>query len=237
MKPLVLFDIDNTLLYTGGAGGAAMTLAFAELYGVADAFAGAEFHGRTDRSIVAKALQAHGLGEIDGGCLARFEQAYLRHLDLTLDERRERGHLKPGIPVVLDALLAEGMQLGLATGNLRAGAERKLRYYRIDRYFRKGGFGDVTEDRAVMVREALDAYGGSAGLGPVYVVGDTPADVTSAKANGVFAIGVATGAYTVDELTQAGADLAFPDLSDIERALAALAALARGSAATPSAGG
>jgi phosphoglycolate phosphatase-like HAD superfamily hydrolase len=227
MKALVLFDIDNTLLYTGGAGGAAMTLAFAELYGVADAFAGAEFHGRTDRAILATALQTHGLGEIDDDRLAQFEQAYLRHLDLTLNERRERGHLKPGIPTVLDALLTEGIQLGLATGNLRAGAERKLRYYEIARYFPGGGFGDVWLDRAAMVQDALDAFGVAAGPGPVYVVGDTPADVTSAKANGVFAIGVATGSYTVDELTEAGADLALADLGDAPDVIAQLLALGR----------
>ncbi len=228
MASIVLFDIDNTLLYTGGAGSAAMTAAFAEAYGVADAFAKIEFQGRTDRAIFFDALRLHGLAadapDADAG-FGRFLSAYLGHLDDTLAAKQ--GHLKPGIPRLLDALLARGMALGLATGNLRDGAVRKLRHYGLERYFDRGGFGDTTEDRADMVRDAVAAFGVNGGHPPVYVVGDTPADVTSAKANCVFAVGVATGAYTVDELAEAGADVAFPDLSDIEQVLAALTSLAR----------
>ncbi|HWO94341.1 MAG TPA: HAD family hydrolase, partial [Dehalococcoidia bacterium] len=138
MTALVLFDIDNTLLYTGGAGSAAMRLAFADVFGIPDGFAKVEFQGRTDRLILRDALRIHGLP--DAALDARFDDfraAYLVHLARLLEEYE--GHLKPGLPDLLECLSRAGLRLGLATGNVREGAFRKLRHYGLDGYFERGG--------------------------------------------------------------------------------------------------
>lgn len=223
MRGIVLFDIDNTLLYSGGAGSAAMYRAFEDVYGLRVEGERIEFDGRTDRAIFRDMLRRFGLDVAEeDGRFARFLDTYLRTLDATLTEKR--GHLKPGIPDLLDALADAGLVLGLATGNLRAGAERKLRHFGLSEYFRTGGFGDGVFERALLVREALSALGRDDGV-PVWVVGDTPADIESARANDVFAVGVATGAHPIGRLREAGADLALDDLSAIDEVIAALLSL------------
>ena len=116
MTRLLLFDIDNTLLYTGGAGSHAMTLALQEMFGVTDGFAKVEFSGRTDLYILSEGLSQHGI--IDGldANLGDFLQRYYAHLRHTLRERE--GHLMHGFPQLLEALSQrEGVRVGLATGN------------------------------------------------------------------------------------------------------------------------
>lgn len=219
---VVLFDIDNTLLYTGGAGRMAMEATFAEVFGLESALTSVEFNGKTDRSIYTVTLQLHGI-EDRPGAYEQFERRYLEILDRLLPERP--GHRKPGIPHLLAALRDAGAALGLATGNFRSGAMRKLQYYGIEEYFLYGGFGDNAEEREALVRDAL----AQAAAGPddaVYVIGDTPGDIVSARQNGVFAIGVATGSYRTDDLLAAGAHVTFDDLSDIARVIEMLRSLA-----------
>jgi phosphoglycolate phosphatase-like HAD superfamily hydrolase len=104
----------------------------------------------------------------------------------------------------------------LGTGNFRRGGEAKLRHFGIDHYFPgfPGGFGEEHEDRAVMIGAAIRRL--SNGDAPrVIVIGDTPHDVTAARANGAFALAVATGRDSQETLLAAGADAALPDLSDL----------------------
>ena len=220
MAKVLLFDIDLTLLSTGGAGSKAMSLAFQDLFGVADGFAKVEFAGRTDVVIFRDALALHAIDGDFPTLLGRFKQTYVRHLERTLPETK--GSLLPGVQPLLEELSGRGdVRLGLATGNFRGSAERKLRHYGIWHHFRSGGFADDAEDRAEIVRVAAQRVAEDlAGAHQLVVVGDTPHDIASARANGALAVGVATGPYSLDDLARAGADIVLPDLSDWRSAIA-----------------
>lgn len=222
MRTIVLWDIDNTLLYTGGAGSLGMARAFHDLYGVADAFRRVEFSGRTDTAIFRDAARAHGVPEADlHRELVRFCDAYIPHLASALGEA-PGGCLLPGVRDVLDGLSGrDDVIQGLGTGNFRRGGELKLRHYGIDGYFpgTVGGFGEDDEGRDVVIRIGIERLGGGREARTV-IVGDTPHDVTAAKANGAYALAVATGRNSVEELRACGADVALTDLSDVERSLA-----------------
>ncbi|MDE3096000.1 MAG: haloacid dehalogenase-like hydrolase [Chloroflexota bacterium] len=221
MRTIALWDIDNTLLYTGGAGSLAMARAFRDLYGVDDAFRGIEFSGRTDTAIFGDAARAHGIAaERMPGEIARFLDAYVPHLRDALHEA-PGGALMPGVIDVLGALSARSdVVQGLGTGNFRRGGELKLRHFGIDGYFpaMAGGFGDDSGDRAEVIARGIERLRDGDGAGArLVVIGDTPQDVAAAHANGAFALAVATGRYATDELREAGADLALDDLADAGR--------------------
>ena len=223
MQTIVLWDIDNTLLYSGGAGSLGMARAFSDLYGIDDAFGRVEFSGRTDTAIFADAALMHGVAEADlPRELLRFCDAYAPHLESALGEV-SGGALMPGIADLLEALaLRPDVTMGLGTGNFRRGGELKLRHFGIDRHFPglRGGFGEDAHARDAVIRIGIErlAHGGR-GDARVVIIGDTPHDMTAATANGAFALGVATGRDTAPELRAAGADVALDDLSDVERAL------------------
>ncbi len=208
----ILFDIDNTLLNTGGAGGHAMNRAFAELFGVDDGFRKIEFSGRTDLFILQSALEQ---GEIVGSPqehMGAFVSAYTRLLPKSLVERS--GHVMPGFPQLLNELRAAGAQLGLATGNFSEGARLKLEFYELAGHFAGGGFGEVSRERSQVVAAAIREVAGGAQPEDVMVVGDTPHDITAALANGAIGVGVATGNYSVEELRESGAHITFEDFSE-----------------------
>jgi len=223
---LFLFDVDNTLLNSGGAGAQAMTLAFEEVFGVADAFAGIEYTGRSDIAIFRDAALAHNL-DVDGHLpelLGRFRESYFRVLPQTL--RQTTGRVMPGMPEVLAALEeTPGAHLGLATGNFSLSARLKLEYYGLDRFFQTGGFGEDSDDRTQIVAQGIErlaALAGDRGPHRTVVIGDTPLDVAAALANGVVAVGVATGTFSLQALKDAGAALVFPDFSRWQDVTAAL---------------
>jgi phosphoglycolate phosphatase-like HAD superfamily hydrolase len=217
---LYIFDIDGTLISTGGAGSSAMRAAFAALWRVEDGFSGVEFAGRTDRAILRDALVAGGF--MDGAFpadLARFKRAYLRRLPGTL--KSMEGTVLPGVVPLLERLRQDdSATLALGSGNFRRGARMKLRHYGIDHYFSHGGFGDDADDRAAMIARAIRAGRRRAGISAtVYVIGDTLHDIAAAKANGVVAVGVATGPVSLATLAAAGADIVLPTLEDAARHL------------------
>ncbi|MBI1886122.1 MAG: HAD family hydrolase [Chloroflexi bacterium] len=221
MAKVLLFDIDNTLLWSGGAGGKAMRQAFNELFGIDDGFARVEFSGRTDTAIVREAFRLHGIDGDHHELLVRFSGRYHQLLPESL--RTTKGRLMPGIPDLLAALQRrDDVTLGIATGNFRRGAQLKLRHYGLDGYFGDGGFGDDHEDRDVLVRMAIERVAGGADRAEVMVIGDTPLDVASARANEAQPVAVATGKHGVEELEAAGADIVFPDFSDWSSAVATL---------------
>ena len=220
MTRLFLFDIDLTMIRTNRAGTVAMTETMRELLGIEDAFAGVEFGGRTDSSLVREALTVHGCLERVGDFHAfveRFKEQYFPRLARALDERG--GVVLPGVPELLDRVAnLPDARLGLTTGNFRTAAEIKLRYFGLWRHFAGGGFADDSEDRAALVAAAIRRMS-SDGVRRIYILGDSTHDITAAKANGAVAIGVATGGSSTEALAATGADFVFNDLSDPETVL------------------
>ncbi len=229
MRTIVLWDIDNTLLYTGGAGSLGMARAFRDLYGVDDAFRRIEFSGRSDLAIFTDAALAHGIAaDAIPTEVPRFIDAYIDHLRITLGETAG-GSVLPGVVEILDALSQrDDVVQGLGTGNFRRGGELKLQHYDLDRYFPRieGGFGEDSEDRPAVIARGIERLRDGADATRIVVIGDTPHDVTSARANGAFALGIATGRNSVEELLACGADAALPDLSDRRRVLDVILTLA-----------
>lgn len=211
-----LFDIDGTLLNSGGAGQAAMEAALASEFEAVEPLEGISTAGRTDRAIVADMFRYHGI-EPDEDRLQRFMAAYLRHLPDRLTERD--GSALPGIPLLLEMLgPREDVLLGLLTGNFQDGARLKLTHFHLDHHFEFGGFGDRHHERDDVAREALDEVhkrcNGSVDPSRVWVIGDTPADIRCARAIGVNVVAVATGVYSAEQLEGAEPDHLFADFAD-----------------------
>ena len=227
MTTLVLFDIDGTLVLTGGAGLRAMALAFEELFAVPDAFRGMQMAGRTDAWILSDAAAKHGIPP-DSPVLARFPDLYLRHLTAEIEKPHPRKTVMPGVRELLDALTRrDDVYVALLTGNYEAAARVKLEHFDLWRYFPCGAFGDGAADRNGLVPKAIlrvaAAGGPTFATSETVVIGDTPFDVACAKIVSARAVGVATGPHAVDELRDAGADVVFADLSDTPRVLEVLA--------------
>jgi phosphoglycolate phosphatase len=227
---LILFDIDGTLVLTGGAGGRAMSRAFEEVFAIANAFTGIQMAGRTDAWILNDAVLAHAILP-EPLLFDTFRAAYLRHLAIELQKPgTARKGLMPGVRELLETLAArEDLYLALLTGNYEAGARMKLEYFDLWKYFPCGAFGDDAPHRNVLVPIALKAV--QACGGPAFdpaaaiVIGDTPLDVACAAHVGARSLATATGSHSVEELSAAGADVVLPDLGDTRQVLRVIADL------------
>jgi phosphoglycolate phosphatase-like HAD superfamily hydrolase len=215
---LLLFDIDGTLVLTGGAGLRALNRACEELLGHRDAVDGIPVAGRTDWIILHDALTRIGR-DLDTDLFARLRDRYIQRLEEEI-ERPGTGRkgVMPGVRGILEALhQREDVCLGLLTGNFEAGARVKLEHFGLWRYFRCGAFGDDAADRNALVPFAVSrarACGVSlSGHPDVVVVGDTPHDVACARVAGARPVAVATGGYSIEELRESGADVVFADLT------------------------
>jgi len=212
----VLFDIDGTLIRTGGAGVRAFARAAAEVHGLPGGTAHMVFHGRTDTSLVREYLRHHGLEET-GAEMGRFLDAYLGLLDGMLAEHA--GETCPGVWEFIEGCrrLERPPLLGLLTGNVRRGAELKLRAHGLWEVCETGGYGDDHEDRdevaAGALRRVVERRGRPVRPEDVLVVGDTPRDIQCARAIGAKVLAVATGAFGVEELAAHGPDWAARDLA------------------------
>src|SRR5262245_53748098 len=216
MTTVYLFDIDGTLLASGGAGKAALEDGLAEEFGVRGAIDKLSLSGRTDRAIVADLLALSNLENTPEN-RERVLAAYLRHLPGCL--ARLQGRVLPGVVALLERLQGnERTAVGLLTGNIRAGAAIKLGHFGLAGHFPFGGFGDLHHDRDDVAREALGAVrervGDPLDPGRIWVIGDTPHDVRCARAIGARAVAVTTGWHTREELLACVPDLLLDDLSD-----------------------
>ncbi|MFH5805399.1 HAD family hydrolase [Alienimonas sp. DA493] len=219
----ILFDIDGTLLLAG-SGGPAMAAAAEAAFGAALDEYDVHFHGRTDTAIAREYHAAHE-AEHTPESHRVFQEAYLDALPGVLAEGD--GRVLPGVPALLEALAArEDVLLGLLTGNYAKGAAAKLSHFGLAQYFdlSVGGYGDHTPDRNEVARTALEALPPELQANPkaVWVVGDTPADVTCGKSIGAKTLAVATGHYSRDELADSAADALLDDFSDTAATLRAL---------------
>jgi phosphoglycolate phosphatase-like HAD superfamily hydrolase len=210
-----LFDIDGTLLASGGAGKAALESAFTEEFGVS-LREQIPYSGRTDRAIARDLLQIHDLDDTPTN-REKLVAGYLARLPKSLNSHQ--GRVLPGILALLKELSArDDIAVGLLTGNIRAGARVKLGHFQLFEHFAFGGFGDHHYDRDDVAREALAetrAHLGKA-VSPerIWVIGDTPLDVQCARAIGAKVLAVATGLHTSEQLRASSPDLTLADLSD-----------------------
>jgi phosphoglycolate phosphatase-like HAD superfamily hydrolase len=208
---LLLFDVDMTLISTGGAGMRALDHAFRNLIELDNAMDGISPSGKTDPSIIREILiKKVGHDAAMETLLDGLLQAYLSFLPEEV-RRSDVYQVLPGIVETLDELTARNDTIiGLATGNVEAGARIKLERGRLNHYFSFGGFGCDSENRTDLVRRAAERaaakYGASLDPREVFVIGDTPLDVDAGQRAGFQTIGVATGGFTVDDLRQAGAN-------------------------------
>ncbi|MGB2265650.1 MAG: HAD hydrolase-like protein [Akkermansiaceae bacterium] len=212
MSRLLLFDIDCTLIDTGGAGMAALKEAACELFGAE----GPELDlaGSTDSGIV-RGMLDHFDSEME---LEDFYQVYLHRLSPNLQSFA--GRILPGVTELLDQMEQSHVSLGLLTGNIAHGAKAKIEHYGLDEYFsiEVGAYGDDHHDRnllgPVALERAIAVHGIAFQAENSVVIGDTPKDVACGKAMGAATLAVATGRFSVEELSGHGADLSVEDLCD-----------------------
>jgi phosphoglycolate phosphatase len=227
MARLLLFDVDGTLLLTGGAGRRSLNRAFQQVFGVEKAFEGVRLAGRTDPSLLAEALLHAGVTTRDGDA-DRFRDAYLELLAAELGKSPAEGGdwsdwhsfkgVFPGVREVLDVLgTRDDVFVSLLTGNYAAGAQVKLAHFGLLEHFRCGAFGEDAKERWQLVEvaraRAAAAGSGSVALADTWIIGDTPLDVAAARQAGARSLAVATGGYSVERLAEAGADVVLPQLA------------------------
>ena len=218
MVQLVLFDIDGTLVHTGGAGIKAFAKTFATEFNALDGVEKINFAGRTDVNLVREFFGIHRIAATPEN-FRRFFERYVFWLDQTVAQ--SNGGTCRGVMEFIDGLLAlpNPPMLGLLTGNIRLGAEIKLRRYQLWDVFATGAFADDHEDRNQIAVAALAR--GSRALErqlrgeEIVVVGDTPHDIRCGQFIGARTVAVATGGAKLDELKKHQPDWAVEDLTQI----------------------
>lgn len=217
MSVVVLFDIDGTLITTGGVGRRAIELAFEELFGSKEACSHFGFDGMTDRAIVRQGLAALGR-EATPAAIDTVITAYVRHLERTVAAAPDPSYrIHDGMLEAIALCEREGFATGLGTGNIREGARLKLARVGIFDRFPFGGFGDDHEERdrllAAGKRRGAERLGLAFEATHVVVIGDSPRDVSAAKAIGAACLGVGTGSSSAARLLELGATAAFDSLA------------------------
>jgi phosphoglycolate phosphatase-like HAD superfamily hydrolase len=215
---LLLFDVDQTLISTGGAGIRALNRAFQKLYAVENAMDGILPHGKTDPGIIREILHSHPVPSLRDGfptSITPILESYLDFLDTEIDSTSSYKIL-PGIEDILSSLTGRSdIAIGLATGNVEAGARIKLERGNLNRYFAFGGFGSDSENRTELVRLGAERAASYLGHRPaaanVFVIGDTPRDIVAGREAGFLTVGVATGKYSKAELKESGATVVISD--------------------------
>jgi phosphoglycolate phosphatase-like HAD superfamily hydrolase len=208
MRPTVLlFDVDGTLVTTGGVGRRALEVAFERSFGRRDACKTFRLDGMTDRAIIRTGLGAIGIEPTE---------ALLAEEVAAAPDATYRVHA--GMASTLDVAHGlAGVAVGLGTGNIREGARIKLERVGIYHRFAFGGFGCDAEDRTALIRRGAER--GAARLDApvaecrVVVIGDTPKDAAAAQAIGAECVGVGTGSFSAEQLLAAGATRAFDTLA------------------------
>lgn len=229
LPQVILFDIDGTLLSTGGAGMKAFHSAIENNYPSQLKKCGGsltlDMAGSTDYGLVIEIFEALGIEDSATERESFFAQ-YLHCLEHNLSDPSYIGSLMPGITELLERLSYEAnngkLILGLLTGNIAAGAALKLKKYRVDKYFCFGAYGDDHHDRNELGPIALKRGGSYHELelarAPVTVIGDTPKDIYCARAMAAQAVAVSSGSISHQELANYDPDVLFKDFTDYEDA-------------------
>ncbi len=224
-KRLYLFDIDGTLITSGGAGVTSFTEAVRDFCGSTAALEGINFAGNTDTGIARSVLEAAGMEPTEANIMGLLD-AYLSILPHRMG--LHDGRLLPGITSLLDTLKDRpDCVLALLTGNLAQGAEVKLSHYGVWHYFGFGAYADDHHVRnelgPVAAARAFEEHGEEFPPDRIYVIGDTPRDIECGKAFGAKTVAVATGHYSREALASHDPDFLFDDFSDPDAVMAAIA--------------
>lgn len=223
-RRLFLFDIDGTLITSGGAGEGALKDAMKSRFGVEEDLEGIILAGSTDARIAAELLGKAGIAHTPENAAALLDE-YLHHLPRRLADHN--GRILPGIVELLEALAARpDCVLALLTGNVVRGAEIKLTHFGVWHHFEFGAFSDDHHDRNELGKfarsRATDRHGIEFPPEKIYVIGDTPRDIECGRAIGARTVAIATGIYGEEALAQHRPDFLFRDFSQTESILAAL---------------
>jgi phosphoglycolate phosphatase-like HAD superfamily hydrolase len=218
---LLLWDIDGTLITSGGAGMRALQAGLRERFGVEGSLDDIEFAGRTDTWILRAIFRKFGLPETPEN-FARLFEGYVTALPREL--RNPHACVLPGVREILRAAADHGaIAQGLLTGNMRRGAQVKLEHHGLWQHFDFGAFGDDSEFRNDLaphaLQRALARHGVAFPSANVWVIGDTPHDIACGRSIGARTLAVATGSSSQAELVAHGATAVLPDLSDTQKIL------------------
>jgi len=225
MKTLLLWDIDGTLIRSGGAGARALDAALRAEFEIDGTTTGIEFAGRTDRWIARKIFERFQIEPHDKHFNRLFERYYAL---LPHELARSAGVVLPGVREILEAATFElGFSHGLLTGNLRRGAEIKLQHYELWQHFPFGAFGDDSEHRNELGPHALRRAREHARFefppDRVWVIGDTPHDIACGRIIGARTLAIAAGSYSSAELAAYKPDILLSEFADTTRFLEAVA--------------
>jgi len=227
---VVLFDLDGTLVSTGGAGIRALDRAFKDIFGLERAGEGIRFAGKTDPRIIREIIATKTGRAAQDGELAQIAEAYLKYLPEEVSNRHDYQTL-PGIETCIKGLLDRGdILVGLGTGNLERGARIKLEPAGFNPYFSFGGFGSDSEDRPELLKIGLSRATNGSGVkippSDALVIGDTILDIDAARKAGMPVAAVTCGHGDPDELKAARPDLLLKDFTEYELILDFLSRIA-----------
>jgi phosphoglycolate phosphatase len=212
----ILWDLDGTLVSTGGAGMRALDRAFRDIHGVMDAMKDVNPAGKTDPAIIREIFHQALNRDCSAQEMKAVQDKYLDYLPAECSAAQDY-HVLPGIPEILERLSALRMVCGLGTGNLERGARIKLDRAGLNRHLPFGGFGSDSESRAALLKTARVKAEACAGLAfesdQVFVVGDTERDILAAREAGFKVVAVATGHSPVEHLSRFQPDYLLPDFS------------------------
>jgi phosphoglycolate phosphatase-like HAD superfamily hydrolase len=219
VRRLILFDIDGTLLITGGAAKRAFIRAVRDTYGTIGRLETFPFDGKTDPQIIRIVLKEAGVAE--PGIEAKLRDCLSLYVKYNEEElpKATKAVLYPGVRDVLELLSKdERVTLGVLTGNVEQGAKQKLAMFDLARYFVFGAYGSDSADRVELARlglqRAKEVTGQPFQPEETFIIGDTEFDIACAHAVGANAVAVATGNYGVERLRSYGPELVFRDYSD-----------------------
>ncbi|NNN19667.1 MAG: HAD family hydrolase [Acidimicrobiaceae bacterium] len=213
----ILFDIDGTLITSGGAGTRAWALAFDEVHGVKADISQLSDLGMTDPEVGVRSFEAVIGRKPDQKELDCLLERHLHYLVLTVAESDGYRVLDGAEDLLID-LIKRGYMLGLVSGNSEKGAHIKLNRANLNRFFSFGGYGSDSSDRNELTKTALlraeTSYGGQLARGQFLTVGDTTRDVQAAHSAGIKCVGVATSKFSKEDLLKAGADYVIGSLKE-----------------------
>ncbi len=219
---MILFDIDGTLLRTGGIGADAVERAFNELFNVSDVWGNYDPSGKTDYQIIQELSELALRRSLSDAEQKEVANRYICYFQETI-HLATNFRILPGVHELLSELCGRNYLIGLATGNLKETADIKLKHGKIDHFFTFGGFGCDAVERLTLTRRALERglklSGGKIKAEEVVLIGDARQDMECGRALGLRTIGVATGSLSVNEISVFNPHLVLENLSDSRKIL------------------